>query len=415
MARRSRVVTLQELPEAEEERVELDPEAQRAADLAELDEMEEGEVSRVIDEIKASGAVRLLIMRTLPDIPGKKGYCGEMSPGEFTYEAVRKRYGAGRYRIRCMGPKGLVPGGGSIDVADAPPEAAANQGGNLQDILSVMREEREQERQRERADKEAREERFLKWATVLAPIMTPALAGLFGGKREGVNELVTALASMKQLQGDGESKFDQFVKMLEVAKSMQGEGGSGETNWLDILKEGLGMAKPAITQVVEKVASGQLSLPGPAMPPSPQPSFAAPVAELPSSSSSSHSIAEPLPSPPTTQGTENMLELLPWLKHTAHYLTFRAAKNADPEMYAEWLLDNLPEGTKPETLNDFIHREDWWKLLNQVCPETRPYAGWFTQFRAAVIEMMTPEERPNQGMDQPHHGHDSSSDESETD
>lgn len=398
----SKAELLAQNPDLVDERVTLDPDATRAEqlqELEELDEQEDGELIRVMEEIRASGAVRLIVMRTLPDT--KKGYVGELTPAEFTYETVRKRWGAGRYRIRCMGPRGMVPGGGTIDIAEQAEAAPGTQPAG--DLLSVLRAEREAERDRERAEKNEREERFLKWGAILVPVLTPAISGLFGAKKEGITELVTALASMKQLQGGDESKVDQFIKMFELAQSVGGKGG-GETNWLDIVKEGISGARP----LIENLATRALSSPSPDGAPRGgfglSPALTSPLTTPPALPSSS---ATPTPDPSTSGSNQDnpMLALLPWLKNQLEFLIVQAARDRDPALYAELMVDNLPDAVKPENLVQLVSQDNWWTVLQNFNPQVKPYQGWFTGFRQELLVMLSGEERSNQGMDQPHHGH----------
>lgn len=100
-----------------------------------------------------------------------------------------------------------------------------------------------------------------------------------------------------------------------------------------------------------------------------------------------------------------MLALLPWLKNQLEFLIVQAARDRDPALYAELMVDNLPDAVKPENLVQLVSQDNWWTVLQNFNPQVKPYQGWFTGFRQELLVMLSGEERSNQGMDQPHHGH----------
>ena len=66
----------------------------------------------------------------------------------------------------------------------------------------------------------------------------------------------------------------------------------------------------------------------------------------------------------------------------------QASRDKDPEFYAEVVADNLPDGTKPEEILQYLAREDWWPMFANFAPAVAPYQGWFQQFRDAFIEIL---------------------------
>jgi hypothetical protein len=83
-----------------------------------------------------------------------------------------------------------------------------------------------------------------------------------------------------------------------------------------------------------------------------------------------------------------MLAMLAWLRATLQQLAFQAAKNGNPELYAEVVLDNVPPGVNVAEFKSHLLRDDWWSVLTQFCPEVAPYKGWMTQFRQYTLEMI---------------------------
>lgn len=353
----------------------------------EADEEMERDLLAGLRELAGAGEIRWQIYRVSGPVGKDLGYLATFNTSQLTTETIALQFGGGKYRIRGSYPNGTYAAHRTVDIAgDAPQRAtpvAAAPANGVSDILTLMREERQQRL----SDAAQRKEDIKFWATILAPIMTPVLGNLFGARKEGINELVTALASMKSLAGGEESKLDQALKLVEVIEKFKGDGGGGgETNWMDLVKEGLGMVKPAVAGLIEaRLQNPPVSAAMPSAAPFglPPPSTRMPTPAASDTAPAAVSAAAGSPS----MGNDPMLLLLPWLKKTSVYLAHKAGKNADPEMYAEWLLDNLPDGAPVADLMGFLGRSDWWGHLSAFCPETRPYEGWFTALRQALIEM----------------------------
>src|SRR5438105_5145827 len=233
----------------------IDPEAARAAELAaaEVPDEEIDELFRVSDEMRSTGGVVLQFVRTLPVTMA--GYVGEMSPAEFTLERVRREFGPGTYRVRVMGSKGYIPGGGKLIVA-AVPERPVNASTGVEDVLAILK-----------ADKEASGAKLKEWGTLVLPVLTPIIANWFAPKNQ-VNELVQGLAALKGLQPPEKpaeplgQQLDQIAGVMAKLKELAGEEKSSTgATWIDILRDAVSGVKPILETVASRVA-------GP--PPSPQ-------------------------------------------------------------------------------------------------------------------------------------------------
>jgi len=369
------------MDEASDGRLELNPDQQRADELAELkrlNEQEEGELFRVTDEIAAMESVRLQIVRVLPS--DKKGFVGEMLPQEFTMERIRRLYGAGRYRIRILGPRGYLPGGGTVEIAEVAQEGPTD----LKSILDEL-DQRNREAQSQKSG------RMLEYITALAPLFAPLIGKMVGGGTDvaalvaalkpppapTMPELMTALASLKSLAP--EQTVDPIDRALKIMDAI-GEkgGGGGETNWTDVFKELVKAVGPNIGGVLEGAMSRAAATTA--------------VPRLPSGSPTPPLNA--LPNVVGTAGTSNgnggesnmLLSLLPWLRGQLEMLLVKAARGNDPVLYAEVLLDSLPDGLNPETLYGFIQRTDWFKYVVQLDSRAATYEPWFARLRAAMLQ-----------------------------
>jgi hypothetical protein len=369
------------------------------AELSEqqIPEAEIDEIFRMTDELRSTAGIVCQILRKLP--PHLAGYCGEITPGEFSLERVRKTYGPGKYAVRLKGPLGYVKGGGTLDIAPLPEgtPAPAESRDSAAAIIEAL-------------DKrsEARGSELKSWAQILAPVLAPAVLAWFKPRENQVSELVQGLAALKGLTPDPpkpeglESQLDRILGVMDKLREAKGEPPSTGATWVDIVRDGIAGARPLLEGL-----AGRLVTPGAGLPPMPpRPMIAAPIAPFgPTSTASPASSAAPVSAPagppqgngdvtPQTAPAQPVVSFLPWLRQNLDALIYQAGRNKDPGLYASVMLDNLPPGTDPALLKGFIERPDWWEQLKTFAPGVTPYPAWFAEFRDAVIEIMSepPEE-----------------------
>lgn len=359
--------------------VVLDPDAQRSAEIAaemaaqrdavSADDMEE--LFRVTDEMRTTADVRLQWVRRLPS--HKAGYCGEMIPAEFTLEAARKKFGTGTYRVRAIGPKGFVPGGGTVTIADLPEQPAPPPSG-VSDMLAILQ-----------AEKSRGSESLLKWGAMLAPLLAPALAkmveGIFSGKSQSkeILEMVKELRAMNPPPKDPEPFEKQLERLIKLKELVGGNEPVVGSTWVDVVREIAGNLGNVIPGLVAARAGMRPGLPS--MPP--QGALAAPPA---STGAPASDPTNPQPGAAPV-GNGGLMQLLPWLQGVFADLVIQAKRDRDPALYAEVILDNVPEGIDVGTLIEFVKRQDWWPQLTQFAPAVAPYQGWFTRFRKELLDL----------------------------
>jgi hypothetical protein len=353
-----------------------------AQEVADLDREENGDLFRGIDEIHSSGAVSFHVYCLLP--PENEGFCRDYPAASFSLEAVQRDYGPGTYRIRVKGPGGkFIPGGGTqkIRAAIVRPPSEADEFQKRESEERTRRETREAEER-----KDARDLRSL-----LISTLAPLVGNLLIPKQTSVTELIAGLASLKSLQPEPKKEPDQIeqlAKVMALANKMKGGGG-----WEDILKEGLGILKPAIEAQAQAAKIAPPSIPSPVpVTPSITVNGSAPALAGPSAESTA-SASDPLASQPPNAEGDTMLSLaryLPWLRTVVGSNVMQAAKGGDPGLYAEVFLDNLPEGLSAATVAAMLMRPDWFQLLCQLDARAQHYAGWFAKFRESCFEILTP-------------------------
>jgi hypothetical protein len=313
--------------------------------------------------------------------------------------------------------------------------------------LLVMLDARDERRRAEEAAKRDENQSFWKsLAATLAPIVAPKLIDLMTGntgKQGTVTELLTGLKELRSLDGPTKSGVGGLKETLEMVALMRDtfDGGSrvGEKGPWDALTELARAAGPKVGAVLEALPQalnvGKSNLPTTATaamrvisssPPnsarvaSPNLSPVPVTASLsvsgapdgfptaPSTNSGENTTnpevirsetSETNPTPASgdgaahgTSGSEDMnlgyVALIPYMRKQLELLVLKAHRNSDPSLYAELMLDNLPEGVQPQTILDFLQRDDWWHMLNQFDERVQPYGGWFENLRTELITLI---------------------------
>ena len=380
----------------------------QAREMAELDADEDGDLFKGLDEIRAGGAVSFMVWRIAP--AEKEGFCREYSATTFSLQKLAKDYGAGTYRIRVKGPGGrFIPGGGTQKIAESPAEPDNESSGHhIEDVITQRELERER-REEARREREREDRKF--YLQLAVTTLAPALLQLFQPKKEtSLAEMVGALASMKQLQPEVPKEPDQFgliSKVLELTDKIQERAGGNSTgsNWIDVLRDALGAAKPVLEGLAAKIPAMQVAVPMLGAPPMPAgplapasvvstagitPNSGAPLRTAPAAVSSA-AVGSVDSNTVSVTGADPMMQHLPWLKGVLGQFVVHAARNSDPALYADWLVDNMPDGLTHSQARALLVRPDWFELVTMLEPGARPYVGWFTQMRDEVVAIFDEE------------------------
>lgn len=375
---------------AQRRRREEEERQDRAEELASLDNLSDGDFFKAVEELEYGEDVKFIVVRVKP--AHKQGYVGEIPAADMSLETLKQKFGPGKYRCRAQGPKGFVAGGGSATVADFVPDEPhkqAEKDGSARAILNeflAMQEIQEEKRRQDRKD----------MMTMLSPILVAVLPKLFESrgpdltalvsamKPPSMAEMVTVLTGLKALQGKETSEVDTLLRGMELAKDIRGseEG----TNWMDIVKEAIG-------PLLGTIRPGSL---GRAFPMPPR-QIAAPVVQQTDVQQTSVQQV-PQQSPQPSAEEMNILQFLSWMREQLNYIIGQAARNRDPALYANLLLDNIPQDSAgnlafpPDKLLEFISREDWWEQICRFESGCAPYKKWFEEFRTELIAALKDEE-----------------------
>ena len=83
-----------------------------------------------------------------------------------------------------------------------------------------------------------------------------------------------------------------------------------------------------------------------------------------------------------------MLEQLHWLRATISQLLVQAQKNANPRLYGEVVLDNMPPAISDESLLERLAGDGWWTQLQGIDARVSAHAEWFQKFRDYALKAL---------------------------
>ena len=165
-----------------------------------------------------------------------------------------------------------------------------------------------------------------------------------------------------------QATVDQMTNLVMKGVELAGKaGGPGETNvWLEVARE----LKDPLAKAFDAL---QMALATRGQNPQPQPVVqAAPVT----------------PQPPN--GEPMNLAIVNQLRAALPLLVNGASKNADPEFYAEFILDQTPENLYP-SLRDWLIKPDCLDLLAKFEPGVRYAQDWWIGLRDSLLSKLTEE------------------------
>jgi len=170
-----------------------------------------------------------------------------------------------------------------------------------------------------------------------------------------------------------QATVDQMTNLVMKGVELAGKaGGPGETNvWLEVareLKDPLAKAFDALQMAIATRGQQQ--------PAHIQPAIAPPVAQPTAQS--------------TPAGDPVNLQMLNQLRMALPLLVNGASKNAEPDFYADFILDQTPENLYP-SLRDWLVKPDCLDMLAKIEPGVRYAQDWWIGLRSSLLEKLTEE------------------------
>lgn len=209
--------------------------------------------------------------------------------------------------------------------------------------------------------------------------MFSVLVALIKDMKTSKADMYKEMLMLKELFGSNQpagpqATIDQVTQMLMKGIELAGKAGTGgETNiWIELareLKEPLGKGLDALQMAL----AGRQQTPQPvAVPP--------PIGH----------VTTPTQEQPANEGASMNMAVLTQLRAVLPLLINGAAKNSDPQMYVDLILDQIPESLYP-SLRDWLIRPDCLDMLAKLEPGIRYQQEWWTSLRSVFIEALTEE------------------------
>lgn len=277
-------------------------------------------------------------------------------------------YGSGNYRVRVLKNKRLYRRFDlAVEVPPAKPQnnAAQPARSEIADLIAAIQRSNEQ-----------LITRLLERQNAPAPVQVEPVDHL------AMMERMSNIFANMRPQNDGNNAtalIEVFKSGLETAAKFAG-GGEKETSLLDVAKDLAGQILPVVMAQRGNGAAPPANLGGNNgyQPPAPR----APVLQNPN----------PNPQPPPTNPNADVMQAA---AQNIDFLLQQARRNADPGLYAELMLDQLPEPVVLAILGD-VQIIDKFIMLRPGVQQFRP---WFDRLLATMRELVSSELNPNAATD----------------
>lgn len=319
---------------------EPSPEMIRDQDDAELDEVfsdfPQNEACIQLFRVNAQG--------------GRPMFLEQLSPAMFSLAYVTERYGGGRYQA-----KGRYKDGSKVRM----PFEIEGEPFPVKRVLPGSMNPLEPARPRESAPAlEYMPQPGGDFQTALLGMMKTLLQEVRGSE----TQMLEKMKLYKELFAPApqkEAPLDQALSMLKqgIELGSSSGGGEGPNLWLLALDK----LKEPLTKIVDTIQVAVTS---------PRPIAVNPAVPTPAGVA-----------PSVTQQEDDMLILL---KMVLPSLINGAAKNADPLVYVDFLLDQVPESMYPKLL-EWLERPDCLDRLASIEPGIRFQRDWWISLRGQLI------------------------------
>jgi len=339
-------------------------------DEPETDEPDEAAIRRVLADLGADGIdINITVYRVDPKTR-KNEYIAACTPDEFSLEGLRDDWGGGEYRIYGRNANGAFLINRTVRIAPPIKKPALNDMGQF-DLMSVVTRLGEMQTQQMNDFKSTMLELMLKNNQPVAGDPVTMMTAMMG-----------AMVQMKKLTGEAASQSDNFetlMKGIELGKDLGGS--DGDTGMFDVFKEfikqtGGPLAKLAAAEKISKLR---------------QPARNQAPAIAPAASAKTPAATGPLVDDPPKGEPEKMNFIFKKvMQKQINGLLSRAAANSDPGLYAEMILDQLPDDYV-DKFADFIFSDDVMEEMTKLVPDVNKHLGWFIDLRDELREALQPD------------------------
>ena len=270
-------------------------------------------------------------------------------------DRIRREYGSGNYRINVIRNKKLFK---IIDYPILAPnvsEPSQTSDNGSPGLSAVIRELRETSKQQFELMKEFINSNSGNVKNASDPVaMMTAMLGAMNQMKEFVQPAQAQTNS-----------FDNFLQLLEVAQNFN--SAKGETNFIDVIRDGVKYLGPAIGETLQAHKSGQTF----------QPVQQAAVIHPPQQTQ-----GEQMQQPQQTEMSQA------YLIAYINRLVNKAKSGSDPQLQAANILDDFPD----EIIQQHLLGPDTIDKLAQVNPDVRNYLNWFQTLQGHLKAAYEPDD-----------------------
>lgn len=342
--------------------------------VAELPEDEGGEDDALAElrGLGAGGDHRFTVSRVSTEPGRKAGYCKTYTVGDLSLDTIRDEFGGGKFKIRVIDSAGKYVSQTTVDIVDLPKPAAAAAavtapGADLAGIAALLAAVKP-------GDGAGGIAQIMTMMMAQQKATTDMIVGLMNRPVPQGPSITDILSIMNANKTEKTDPVALLLQGLELGKTLAGGGDDGG-GMLGVAKQGLELITPLVQQGMEDrraaIAANprRLSAPKATAEVTPTATGVAPVA-----SNVETAGAQPV----------NVLKQLQWIKAQLNMLVQHASRDKDPELYAEVMLDNLPDFISVEDIEKHIGATDAVAQLARIDSRVTQFAPWFEKFREAV-------------------------------
>lgn len=315
-------------------------------DLAPAEEPIEDDLAQVLGELVDSGGGSLKIER---HAGGALEFVDEWDAGAFTFKALQEQYGGGKYRLTAKDAARRFRFQRTVAVA-APRVVPSTEPAALDKLAEVMRAFMDQQNK---------------------------ILALLAGRQQapGVTSdqvrsaVLSDLQAMRQIVGgDSGNSTEKLMEALKLGVELAREGAGGES---DNLVPVIGKFLDTFGQPLAEAMTARAVTPPPALAPPPRVT-PAPAPVSPGAGAS-----------PGQPGKEQKPMMNTKMREAVAFLVERAQSDADVGLYADLILDNIPESIlRPILDGDVVER------LAALDQRVRENAEWFRDLGAVLREAL---------------------------
>lgn len=313
---------------------------------------------------EADSQSKVFVYKQMPGAKEAKVWTGV--PGEFDLHAIAMNFGSGDYRVKMYSPT-----------------ERGNLGVRLNKVLTELltpEEERALARRRGEAPADAgaaplTESRV---AEIVASVLRSALPQQTQADPLVQMERLSGIMKNMMPAAPPAQSMDSLALITGVAKIFR-----DLTPDRDPIEKGVNAgpfdllmkyAEP-IMKIVTANAQNATAAPAPALPAPAPGALVVPGATA----------ANPGTTPPTATPEDDPMFML---KMGIRFLVEQAKRDADPQLYADMVIDQVP----PDDLKQLIAAPDFVAVLAQFNADVPAHRGWFERLKAEVVEGLKPEE-----------------------